>query len=354
MKRWIFVFLLTLCTSLAWPQIPTEQRDLLVRLERQKEPNDSSCIIVYVDGGFHSEHEHGNRTDVWESQFDSAQLEQVSGIVSTPEFRAIDHPHASSSLRIREYDLVSVDVGRGNDQQQIRFRDRDSRKPFDRELDPLLRWFADMQRAAAGRNTAAAANRCLPATQTDMSVLETKSPNDLKQPGESHITKLWFNMPDLYMRLIHRSYGSPYDRGECLIVHEGGAFYYETQKRTYDKKDEEVAAASGQLTNDELKGLTAELARPELANSTIVDPAIAHGSREYDGYSLLVKREGYYQQLSFRVRTGVSGPRYGDMNITAMTGHDGKKEIGKLREWIKQNVEPRPMTALTATTGQCW
>lgn len=349
-KYGVLIFFLFAASSSLFPQIPLVQREFFVRVERQKVADESACVIVYNDGEFHAEHTRGNKTDVWEDAFDDAQFERLGGIVNAADFKAIDHPHSAGPMRIREWDLVSVDVVRGNDQQQIRFDDPEARKPYAHSLDPLLKWFAEMQKFSAGHRTMATANRCLPGNKPAPAVVSRES---TKSPGTSHIQNPT-SIHDLYFLWIYSSFASPYDHGECLIVHEDGEFFYQVQKHTRDKENEDVKAADGKLTPEEMASLGVEIARPELANSTVVDPLGNKRARERETISTLIKREGYYQHLNFTYEMGVSSAIYGERFATAQSGHSGDKEVGKLRDWIKQNMANRPLKSLTTPSGQCY
>ena len=105
------------------------------------------CTVVFADHHFHSEkasRSHGKDTDrkVYEGQLSEADWNALGGIVDNDGFRALSVPQTVPPLVIQDAHTVTISVARGARFQNMEFLDNKSRKPYDSQLKPLLRWWA--------------------------------------------------------------------------------------------------------------------------------------------------------------------------------------------------------------------
>ena len=122
----------------------------IVRLQRTR-PDKFVCAIVRGDGLFHVEQETSNRVEIAEGTLDAAELAALKTVLSNQELAALDQQKIPVPLMISERDALQISILRSPSTQNIKFVDRESRRPFDKFIDPLLHWMD--HRKAAGKST---------------------------------------------------------------------------------------------------------------------------------------------------------------------------------------------------------
>jgi len=123
------------------------------------------CTVVFSDRHFHSEkasRRRGKDTDrkVYEGELSEADWNALAGIIDSEGFRALNIPQDVSPLVIQDAHTVTISVARGTRFQNMEFLDNKSRKPYDSQLKPLLRWWKSFRSERIAESKAAVDARC--------------------------------------------------------------------------------------------------------------------------------------------------------------------------------------------------
>jgi len=123
------------------------------------------CTVVFADRQFHSEkasRSRGKDTDrkVYEGELSEADWNALGAIIDSEGFRALNVPQAVSPLVIQDAHTVTISVARGARFQNMEFLDNKSRKPYDSQLKPLLRWWKSFRGERVAESKVAPDARC--------------------------------------------------------------------------------------------------------------------------------------------------------------------------------------------------
>src|SRR5258708_3566729 len=123
------------------------------------------CTVVFADRHFHSEkasRSRGRDTDrkVYEGDLSEADWNALGGIIDSEGFRALNVPQGVPPLVIQDAHTVTISVARGARFQNMEFLDDKSRKPYDSQLKPLLRWWKSFRSERIAESKAAVDARC--------------------------------------------------------------------------------------------------------------------------------------------------------------------------------------------------
>ncbi len=123
------------------------------------------CTVVFADRHFHSEkasRSRGKDTDrkVYEGTLSEADWNALGGIIDSDGFRALNVPQGVPPLVIQDAHTVTISVARDAKFQNMEFLDNQSRKPYDAQLKPLLRWWKSFRGERVAQSQAAPDARC--------------------------------------------------------------------------------------------------------------------------------------------------------------------------------------------------
>ena len=123
------------------------------------------CTVVFADRRFHSEKASRNRgkdTDrkVYEGTLSEADWNALAGIIDSDGFRALSVPQTVPPLVIQDAHTVTISVARDAKFQNMEFLDNKSRRPYDSQLKPLLRWWKSFRGERTAESKAAPDARC--------------------------------------------------------------------------------------------------------------------------------------------------------------------------------------------------
>lgn len=105
------------------------------------------CMLVFDDHRFHAETAHRTSTGkdqtrkVYEGQLSDADWNAVIAIVDTKEFRELHVPPSGPALIVHDSHPYTISVARQNGFQNMEFLNKESLKPYQSELKPLLGWW---------------------------------------------------------------------------------------------------------------------------------------------------------------------------------------------------------------------
>jgi hypothetical protein len=123
------------------------------------------CTVVFADRHFHSEKANRSRgkdmdRKVYEGVLSDADWNALGGIIDSNGFRALNVPQGVPPLVIQDAHTVTISVARDAKFQNMEFLDDKSRKPYDSQLKPLLRWWKSFRGERMPESKAAPDARC--------------------------------------------------------------------------------------------------------------------------------------------------------------------------------------------------
>jgi hypothetical protein len=121
----------------------------IVRMQRTG-PGKDVCAIVRGDGLFHVEQETSNDLEVAEGVLSEEELAALKTVLSEKGLVALTQQAITVPLMIRESDKLQISILRPPLTQNLIFLDRESRRPFDPFLKPLLHWMDILQSHSHG------------------------------------------------------------------------------------------------------------------------------------------------------------------------------------------------------------
>jgi hypothetical protein len=121
-------------------------RLLLSEVQPGAMASEQYCTLVFADRHFHSEKAtrklgKDRERRVYEGVLSEADWNALAGILDSKEFRELNIPQSVSPLVIRDAHTVTISVARDANFQNMEFLDNKSRKPYEVQLNPLLKWW---------------------------------------------------------------------------------------------------------------------------------------------------------------------------------------------------------------------
>jgi hypothetical protein len=123
------------------------------------------CTLVFADRHFHSEkasrkmgEDRGRR--VYEGELSEADWNALGGIIDSKEFRELNVPRSVPPLVIQDVHSYTISVARDTKFQNMEFLDNKSRKPYESQLNPLLKWWKSFRDTHKAESNAPPDDRC--------------------------------------------------------------------------------------------------------------------------------------------------------------------------------------------------
>jgi hypothetical protein len=152
MRQWLVQFVSTVLIAGAVPSSSQSERPAdsqappyLVRVQRTT-PANTVCVLLRVDGGFHLETSHGDRTNVLEGSLPSAELLRVQRMLDSDGIPGLsqDQPVLPKATRLSE--IVQISVFRTDHWQNLAFVDDNGSQSIPSSLGPLLKWLDSLHK----------------------------------------------------------------------------------------------------------------------------------------------------------------------------------------------------------------
>lgn len=104
------------------------------------------CMLVFNDHHFHAEkasRRMGKDRDrkVYEGQLSDSDWNALTAILDAKQFRELRIPPSAPTLIVHDPHPYTISVARENGFQNMEFLNKESLKPYESELKPLLRWW---------------------------------------------------------------------------------------------------------------------------------------------------------------------------------------------------------------------
>ena len=154
--------------------IATSDPAFLVRIERLQDDQDV-CVLVNQAGQYRLERMFVAKTQVFAGELSQQELERLKQTLDSDDLRAINELQIQSSLIVNSTDTLSLSISRPSGAQNLIFPAAQSRKPFQRQIEPLLKFLGSVQKEKHTRLDDSAANRCMPASKPTLTPAERDS-----------------------------------------------------------------------------------------------------------------------------------------------------------------------------------
>ena len=121
-------------------------RVLLSEVQPGAMGSDRYCMLVFEDHHFHAEKAHRKRgkdeeSKVYQGQLSDSDWNALTGIVDSKQFRELRVPPRAKSLVVQDSHPYTISVSRENGFQNMEFLTKESLKPYESEVKPLLQWW---------------------------------------------------------------------------------------------------------------------------------------------------------------------------------------------------------------------
>ena len=140
-------------------------RLLLSEVQAGSMASEQYCVLVLSDRRYHLE--KANRKTgadrvrkVFEGNLPDADWNALSSILDSKDFRDLNVPATVAPLIIEDAHTFTISVARDSKFQNMEFLDNKSRKPYEAQLKPLLRWWKSFRGSHLTESNAPADPRC--------------------------------------------------------------------------------------------------------------------------------------------------------------------------------------------------
>lgn len=108
--------------------------------------SEQTCMLVFDDHRYHIEKANRARgrdrnRKVYEGQFSEADWNALNEILDAKQFRELRVPPSLPALVVQDSHPYTISVARQKGFQNMEFLTKESLKPYESELKPLLRWW---------------------------------------------------------------------------------------------------------------------------------------------------------------------------------------------------------------------
>jgi hypothetical protein len=124
------------------------------------------CMLVFDDHHFHAETAHrissGKERElrVYEGQLSDSDWNAITAMVDAKQFRELRVPPSAPALVVHDPHPYTISVARQSGFQNMEFLTKESLKPYESEIKPLLRWWKSWRGAPMRESEAPADSRC--------------------------------------------------------------------------------------------------------------------------------------------------------------------------------------------------
>jgi hypothetical protein len=327
------------------PAANAQQDPGLLRMERVQR-GEAVCVLVRDDGSYRLEKLFQAKTEMYSGSLGSIGVGQLRTMLANEQLRKLAQENIHSPLISDTIDTLQLDIWRDRGWQDLRFFAPESRKPFQESLDPLLRWFQQVQKhPPTAVRVEGPPMRCQPMRVTEL-VTTAESPEAARAAagGESSVQYIF------RARSIH-SYQAHID-STCIIVYGDGRYHWEHSGQSYgaDRKDKLV---DGHLEPEAIQKLKAVLDSPDLESSpSIRDVGNPRPASEGTFTEVHILRKGGVQNLIFATSFNPLNNKRAVGGLSNLQYHVADSELlVPLEGWMKLYTDKHPNAVERGTAG---
>ena len=143
----------------------TPLRLLISEVQPGMSASQQYCMLVFDDHTFHAEKAHRIRgkdeeRKVYEGRLSDADWNALTEILEAQNFRELRIPPSRPTLVVEDSHPYTISVARQNGFQNMEFLTKESLKPYESELKPLLRWWKSARDVRTLASNAVLDSRC--------------------------------------------------------------------------------------------------------------------------------------------------------------------------------------------------
>ena len=314
----------------------------LLRMERLQ-PGELVCALVNDDGGYRLEKMYRAKNEMYLGTIDPAGMDSVHKLLANDQLKTLSQTDIHKPLISDTLDDLYLAIWRDHGWQELQFLSPESRKSFKESIDPLLRWFQNLQRQRPSARSVETQTRCMPAPETRIVVSATK---DSPPPSPMGAATHGF----LFRVSSTHAYRSHIDSA-CTVVFDDGRFHVERGGQDF-MSDRRNKIGEGQVNSEALQELKEILNEPELKKSTGNPDTSGHTMLEGTVTNLTIQRETNKAQiLLFMSSFNTMGHPNEIGGRSNQTYHAASlKLLEPITRWMKQHTDEHG--AATWVNGQ--
>ena len=127
--------------------------------------SEQHCMLVFDDHHFHAElarRKRGKDEDrkVYQGQLSDAEWNALNAILDSKQFRELQVPRSMQALVVQDPHPYTISVSREGGFQNMEFLTKESLKPYESQLKPLLQWWKSSRNFHSDQSNAAVDSRC--------------------------------------------------------------------------------------------------------------------------------------------------------------------------------------------------
>jgi len=147
------------------PASNADLRLLLSEVQAGSMASEHYCTLVFADRRFHAEWAarklgKDRARKVYEGELSAADWNALGAILDGKDLKELNVPQSVPPLVIQDVHSYTISVARANKFQNFEFLDNKSRKPYDRQLRPLLQWWKSFRHEYTVESEAPPDGRC--------------------------------------------------------------------------------------------------------------------------------------------------------------------------------------------------
>ena len=147
------------------PEKGAALRLLLSEVQPGSLGSDQYCMLVFEDHHFHAEKAHRKRgkdeeRKVYQGQLSDADWNALTTIIDARQFRELHVPPSMKSIVVQDSHPYTISVSRQDGFQNMEFLTKESLKPYESELKPLLQWWKSSRNSRMAESNTDADSRC--------------------------------------------------------------------------------------------------------------------------------------------------------------------------------------------------
>ena len=239
--------------------------------------DDYSCALLQTSGAFHLEFAHGDDVKVYEGTTSAEDVLKIQQILERPQLAGLFQEQVEEPIVRSRTEKLQLTIYRHDHWQDLFFQSVESEEPFQRALDPLVRWLDDLHRLPHKVfSEDEGKQNCLPPRKIALKKRDPPPPPPQPIASTDWAIKSILKVPTLapaiptapasirpILRVYSLAVGTREAQQSCALIAENGRYRFENH---YQKTGRAVnmGITSGKLNSEELAGLRAILDNPAL------------------------------------------------------------------------------------------
>jgi hypothetical protein len=343
MKRLFITFLWILLASCIL-QCQSSSNAIL-RIERVQ-PGEAVCALVSNDGSYRLEKMLQNKDEIYQGMMDLSRLDHLRELIANQQLSGLSQTDVRKPLITDTADDVQLAIRRNGGWQELVFLSPGSRRPFKESLEPLLRWFQDLQKQRpSATRVKSPRTSCMPPPENQIVVVADST---------SVNTGTAADLSGYFFRIYSDHYYHGRVDASCTVVFGDGHFRRERGGQTYmqERRDK---ITEGQIEADAVRKLTEILNAPAIKDSPDNSKDPPQWVIEGSWTKLDIPRKDRVQKLLFETTfntinrdTDIGGKSNMDYRIS------DRKVLDPLTRWMKEYTDGQSGTQSEGIGNDCF